>query len=566
MNPVKNDTSLSSRILPGKTDPHSVRTIPDNRKDSNLYQFDWVQFRILFRLFSRLDIRRGRDNKKKRRFSPLTISLFIYGCLGASMAGSLVHQTVFVYTLLTLSYAMVMAASAVILEMSQNLLYPEEAEVLLYRPIHSRTYFWAKLANLLFFVAIVTLALVIAPALIGLGLSDSRWYFPFVYLPVALLAGGFSAAFVSLIYSLLMRLLDEQKLKDVIAIFQVGLSFVLIFSFQMIPRMFLNGLDLTVINKAEWWLFLLPPGWFAGLVQVGLSGLDRVNLLLSLLALAGMGLLFIFGFRRYANLYLNTIRQEKPDGKKAGTRAKDSTRGPDSFLNPEQRAGYALTAAMMKRDRSVRMGTFAILGMPLAMLTIQVLEGNIQDPFSASFEFGVGQSGAVFMVFYFWLFQYLGYIYSFSRDWEASWIYDVAPIVSANRLLQGQRLMIFFRVVLPFTLLVVVVFGFLLPLESAIKHALFLSVAGLPAFSLGGLKVQAPPFSRERTHGGRLGRIWIMLMVLPIFGLVVWVQSFAYRSEILYWISLFGFGLFFVILEWANSSLAKRRKSWRTTT
>ncbi|HDQ43884.1 MAG TPA: hypothetical protein ENN17_00095 [bacterium] len=533
------------------------------KRKAEIFGVDPIQFRTLFRLFLTLDLRRGTTGSK-RRLPPVMLNLVIYAFLGLSLAGSIVRNaSPFLYALLTFAYAMFMAASAVILELSQTLVDPEEKDLLVFRPVRSRTYFAAKMANLLFYIGCVSLALSLFPALAGLALPGATWIYPLLYLPVALLSGIMTGACMAAIYATLMRILDTERLRDGIAFFQIGLTFVLIVAFQWIPRI---DPDLLSGEPAPW-VYGLPPAWFAGLLQVLRGEGGPVFLILGAAALSGSILLPAAGFRRISSGYLDLIRPQTEKIPAPSLREKKSERVHSHrwMADPERRAGYALTCRMLRRDRFVKMGAYPLFGIPLAFLFIAMQDGGFSDPFAPGAALGFRQSGMLFLFLFFFVCQSLIRNLTYARDWEAGWIYAVAPLASPGKLFQGVKLAVFIRLILPFLFVLFAVFATRMPLAHALKHILFLGAGGALAFSVGSFWVRDPPFSRERIPGDRLGRMLAPLLTLPVFVLLVRLQAFAYHDAEGYVIALASMAGLWIVLEWILYPRMRRIRPERET-
>ena len=517
-----------------------------------MFTIDTIQFKALFHLFLRLDLNRGRSGKGKNQFVRM---LIVYGILGGTLSGSLLNQTSpLAYTFIAFSYLMLMAASAVLIELGQELMMPEEFESLGYFPIQSRTYFSAKIANLLFYTGLISLALSIIPAGLGLLIPGADWRFPILFILGALTAGVFSAALMGLVMASLIRVMQAERLKNFISIFQVSLTVGLVFLFQLIPRASDAGTFLFNPSFTSW-MICVPSAWFAGLV-LKLSGqaatLPFIQLIIVLLI---AGFILISGLYRLGRYYLTGITSAMDSSESSNTKLKDKSEKPirtgSGWLrnHPEMQAGYTLTIHMLKRDRVVKLSVFPILGIALAFLIRAILEPNFINPF---IEQSMVHTDASFNLFFFFLFVTIPLILNlltYSRDWEAAWLYQTAPVHRPFRLIQGMQLAVLQMVMIPFFLLIGVIFSFKIPVSHAALHALFLSVSGLTCFSLIGVGMCHLPFSRERQQFSRLKRILMVLLAIPVMMCVRLLQHVAYADPAHYWTILVVLIGILIILE-----------------
>jgi len=159
------------------------------------------------------------------------------------------------------------------------------------------------------------------------------------------------------------------------------------------------------------------------------------------------------------------------------------------------------------------MTIFPILGISLAFLVRAVLEPQFIDPFVYISGFDTDISSNLFFYFLFAGIPLILTLLTYSRDWQAAWIYSTAPVHHPYRLIQGMRFAVLQFLLIPFFILMAVILSFKIPFGHAIQHALFLSISGLAVYSLLGIGMRFLPFSRERQQINRLKR----LMMLDLF-------------------------------------------------
>jgi len=151
----------------------------------DLLQVDYLQFRILLKTHIKLDFRSQQQkvttqvNTKKYRFF-LSLIFYLIPSLIISIF-CVERSNLFGFSFLAIALSMIFIALAIIIEFNEIILNPDDSEILAFRPISSQTYFWVKMANLLFYVTLIGLALNIPPAFVGLAFAETSWTFPIVY-------------------------------------------------------------------------------------------------------------------------------------------------------------------------------------------------------------------------------------------------------------------------------------------------------------------------------------------------------------------------------------------------
>ena len=151
--------------------------------------------------------------------------------------------------------------TSLISDFSSVLLDLRDKEILLSKPINNRTLNMAKVLHIFFYVFMITMA-IMGPALIVSLIKNGVLFF-LIFLMEIILIDLFLIVVTGLIYLLILRFFDGEKLKDIINYVQIGLTITLSAGYQLIGRIF-NFVDLNnieFINK--WWTYILSPVWFA---------------------------------------------------------------------------------------------------------------------------------------------------------------------------------------------------------------------------------------------------------------------------------------------------------------
>jgi hypothetical protein len=532
---------------------------------------DWDQFIALLVVSIRMDFRGHRSiGTTRRKVSPFVWSIIFYSIWGLALSGALISKaTPFLYSVLILTYSMAMMIFAVILEFGNTIISPDDTEVLAFRPIASRTYFLAKLSNLFFYVILVGLALCIGPSFLGLAVKGSNWSFPLVFIMVATVANLTASAFVILVYTGLLKIMPYERFKDLLAYIQTGFAFLIFFFYQLIPRIsgdfFRQNLEMS-----GQWLYVAPPAWYAGVVQLILGKGRPADIWLAVLAGVATVLLFGFSFRRISLQYVSQIAvlqsKKKTKQKQASSQVNSSrTKTGVPFLakilrHPETVAGYTLASTLLKRDRWVKMTLYPTLGFPLAFLVLAIIQKDITDPYTsqASSQFGMSYM-VVFFVFFMVYMMVMGVRYS--QEWEASWIFHAAPLASPGRFLRGVQWMLLTRLMIPFFLILGIIYGTQIPWIHALQHTFSLFILGLVVFATSLLMVKEYPFSKKREKGERTQQFSFLFILTPFFILVVILQLVVYRFFI-GWLAaqMILLGAFFIMQTWAVRRLNRRLK------
>jgi hypothetical protein len=425
----------------------------------------------------------------------------------------------FHYSLLFLAYSMLMIAFIVLSEFGVTIISPDDYVILGARPITSRTYFAVKLSNLLFYVFLIGSSLNIFPAVIGAFSDFADWRFPLIYFPVALWAGLFSAMLVVLLYGAVLRTVTYEKFKDVLVYIQVVFSFFVFFGYQLLLRA-MPYLEQGQHGGGRRVALLIPPGWFAGLVHVGLGQWERDYLLWAGWGVLMTGVLIGVGVRSFSLEYSQHLAQlHAVTAERRHLRRRVPLRVWERLMgnSPEERVAFSFVRQMLRRNRTLKLRLYPALGFPIAFLVIGILEKNLADPFLS----GSPVSSVVFFTALVGPLLVLNFhaLLPYSEEHTAAWLFRVAPVRDLSRFFAGAKKAFLVSILLPLSLITGGLFSMFWAPTHAFLHAavgfvlsyLFLGIVFL--FYRGGF-----PFSQEPAKMAQTRQVALAFLSMPLWG------------------------------------------------
>jgi hypothetical protein len=235
-------------------------------KISGMLGIDVHQYRVLLGLFSMLSDR--------LEFMGLTagiskaVGFYILGSLLLSLP-VLGNPSLPGYLLLMIGFSMFAILWILLMDAANSIMNPDEASVLAHQPIRGATYVAAKLTHILVVVAVIIPALNLIPAIAGLHLHGSRWFYPLTHLMAAYFAGLFIAFLVCGIYGWLFHFISPANLKNASLWLQL-IAFIVMPAFQQIAILAGAG-RLRIVGaflRSSW----MPWRWFVAMGLTGHSG------------------------------------------------------------------------------------------------------------------------------------------------------------------------------------------------------------------------------------------------------------------------------------------------------
>ena len=500
--------------------------------------------RTLQRLYLTLFLRgrgsRGLDKEKapKSVGAKLGLTLAMYALVGI-LALTFRHQPSFILSFYLHGMSLLFLGMFIAASAGEILFNQDEAEILLHRPVAPRTLLWAKVAVLTRVSLWLALAFNLTGLVMGTVGKNGSWLFLPVHLASTCLAALFCSGSVVLLYQLCLRCFGRERLDNLMTGAQVLLTVGMMAGSQMLPLVMRTMDSTTDALSGKWWLFLLPPAWFAGFDEVFTGRAAAQSWALAGIGVATTAAVLALAFGRMAGSYeegLQSLAESRPARPRDPAKRRLLDRlmevPPLSWLlrDPVVRASFRLTAAYLVRDRDAKLRVYPGLAPMLLMPMVFLVQGATDS----GGEFGIAFAGG-----------YLGLIplmamnlLQYSQNWQAADLYRLAPMPGPGPFIQGAIRAIALLLVAPALIGLALVVA-LLP--NGPQHAVMLlpGLIAIPVYALvPGAIEKAVPLSKpaEEAKSATRGVVMFFLMMsaLAIPGLALVANHFHG-----YWIFLF---------------------------
>ena len=489
---------------------------------------DRGQLRALFAAGIKLDLRASRSAHGRTKLPPLVIALIVYSFMGTLLATALVGQRdPFVYSLFTISAAMFMTGLVVVMEYGTAVVSPDDFQIIAHRPVSSKTYFWAKVGNLFFFVAATAGAMTLPAAVIG-GIFVGGPSFTPAYAVAALGSCLAMAGFAVLVYAVALRIWNYEKFTSAVTYVHTAATFVLVLGYIFLPRVLGGDIALLTVERGGW-VYAAPPAWFAGAVELASGRGGGQNVVLALMALTATFALGATAASTISLEYSPKLSELAASSGKAET-AVETTR-PAAFSRfglalcrtDAERAGFELMATYMRRDKKLRARILPAFGLPLAAYIAGLLTGELADPLAAS---GHGVGLQQILGFY---SMFVGFFFASgmvqSDQWKASWIFYAAPLENREELMTGARKLVIFRFLVPFFVILYALMSFAMPPSSAAAFVIVVFLLALITFALLSFTSPQLPLSQAMEKTRQARQIGLIAILGTFIGVLIAIQG-----------------------------------------
>lgn len=478
---------------------------------------DFDQWKALTLVALKLDFRQGRLGKSRsgetRQVALIVSQVIFYSVYGLFMAIVIwATRDLFLAGTVLMTYVMFMVGTTVLLEHNSVLTSPLDYPILGFRPITSRTYFAARLANALVYTTALTTVTTYLPA-VSLFLRHGALV-GFAGLAAFYACSFFTALTILFGYGWLMHVVGADTLKRALSYVQLVMSFMVYGGYMLMSRIVsMRALQSLSLPKSVWMVFV-PPTWFAAYLDVAAGTATLLEFVMAgLTILAFVGLAAGLGGRLSLG-YSDRLAAIAASSQKTSASRRESRPG-WWFRTGEARAISVLVRAQFRNDQRFRMGVLSILPMTLIYVFLGLRDGNLQDPFGGS------RGGTPFSLVTVAVLMFpaiLKQSLTYSEQFRASWIFFACPSDRISIIRSAKNVVVAYFLV-PYLLFVSTIYIVFIG-KSGIGHvAIHMALLGL----LSHLVLQSYvlldpelPFSRPTQTGRRSGAVLALMLVMGL--------------------------------------------------
>lgn len=380
-------------------------------------------------------------------------SLWVYGLMGVILIPLVLMGRNFLFQItLVMSIVLFMVMTSLISDFSSVLLDLRDRSIILTRPVDGRTLTAAKSLHVLGYLLMITGALTVPSVIAGLMRHGAA--FGLLYLWMIFWMDLLVIVMTAMMYLLVLRFFDGEKLRDIINYIQIALSIAMAVGYQLVGRMF-QFVDLQVTFQSAWWQFLLPPVWFGAIFEVILKG-SRDPLLVAMAALAAVvPVLAVLGYAKGMKGFERSLEKMEQRGSKGSPRLGLGHRL-SGWLCRSQEEGlfFRFTLNMIKTERDFKLRVYPSLGFSLIFPFIFILN-SLQG---SNWTEVTGSKAYLFIYFSAMMMPTILLMMKYSASHKGAWIYAATPVSDVASVYRGALKAMVFRLLTPVYLLLSAIF------------------------------------------------------------------------------------------------------------
>ncbi len=450
--------------------------------------------------------------------------LIIYSVLGGVMVLSLYRIPDLILQLsIFFSFLIVYEGTILLTEFTSVLFDERENQILLPRPVNSRTLLLVRLVHILVYMGNIAFALSMPFAIY---LAVNYGFLAILFMISALLCAWFTLLLSVGFYMTLSRFVCAERFKDVLNYFQIGLAIVIMASYQLIPN-FIDEANMEQLAfRSEWWSYFIPSVWFAGFTRfiagIGVGTDVYLALIVVLVTIAGSLVLI----RALAGGFTSIISEAGADSSKPARISK--VKSQKNWLSKlvsllcvsnVERTGWDLAMSHVRSDRKFKQQVLPMFVYSIIMVIV-FLRPSIND-FSAY----IAELGDSFKYVMFILAAYFGTVgisvLPYTDTPEAVWVYEVASTRNKFHIQSGAVKAMLFTFYLPLYLLYLVPIIWIWGVSVVPYIVIGASLSACLAIVSVRIQKNALPFTEARDMVNKGTYTLRMFLGMTIIGLII---------------------------------------------
>lgn len=503
---------------------------------------DYDKMRLILSMKLTLDCRKAstvmnnnkqKDDGKDKNF--FAFSLVMYAIMGVFIGAMTMMSFNMMYSF-SIAFGMFMffVLSIFISDFSSVLLDVRDKNIIGTKGIDNKTINAAKITHICYYIFLTSLALAWL-SIIGMFRYGIITGILFIF--EIIVTDIFMVVITALIYLVILRFFDGEKVKDIINFVQIGLTIVMSVGYQFLGRMF-NLVDMNIVYESKVWNLILPPMWFAApLYAINGGEMNSIIMVLTVLAFAVPAIsivLYIKNTSKFENLLSKlSIAKNNEKKNKTGIFCK---LGRCLCGNNEQKAAYDLSVSLMKKEREFKLKLYPSLGFSIIFPILFTFIFSDRENAGLS---NLPLSMSINIYWFIFMIPTIIMILQYSNNYKAAWIYKAAFISDMTNIYKGVYKGFIVNIILPLYLVESIIFVAGLGIRAIpvlIIAFIFLLVTFVIGHRIGKIKV---PFTEKFgvEQGGT--NILIVFMGMAIIGLGAALNYFVLSNMFL----LAGYGV-----------------------
>lgn len=460
---------------------------------------EYEKMRLIVNMKLTLDKRKNNSSENK---NSLMQSVILYLIIGL-VASRIIVMPLDIMTKMTILFALifVMLLTCFITDFSSVILDTYDRHIIGITDVKSITLNMAKIVHIVIYISIMSLSISAFSILMILMVYNIG--FCLLFILCMILMDFLLIMMTSVIYYLLIKIFKGEKLKDVLNLFQIFMILVFSIMYYLITSS-LSDIQINYTFSIKAYDLFIPFMWFASLFCVAFYGkIETLYIIMSILGIIVPILSILIYIKLTPAFERNLEKLEQVSYNEKDSKTKKSfvsKLGDKICKNNEEKSFFEFIYTNLSRDREFKTRVYPTLAsgiiMPLILLFVTYDRSMSIMEYLKSLSTTNNFLNIYLAVI---LLQNCILLLKYSKEYEASFIYDVLPISKKRNIYSAEFKVIIIKLFIPVFLIIGV--PYLILFKAKFIVHLLIAFMSTIFISMGTFKVNSKslPFSEDYT-------------------------------------------------------------------
>ena len=458
---------------------------------------EYEKMRLIVNMKLTLDKRKNNSSENK---NSLMQSVILYLIIGF-VASRIIVMPLDIMTKMTVLFALifVMLLTCFITDFSSVILDTYDRHIIGITDVKSITLNMAKIVHIIIYISIMSFS--ISAFSILMILMAYNIGFCLLFILCMILMDFLLIMMTSVIYYLLIKIFKGEKLKDVLNLFQIFMILVFSIMYYLITSS-LSDIQINYTFSIKAYDLFIPFMWFASLFCVAFYGkIETLYIIMSILGII-VPILSIFIYIKLTPAFernLEKLEQVSYNEKDSKTKKSFVSKLGDKICkNNEEKSFFEFIYTNLSRDREFKTRVYPTLAsgiiMPLVLLIVTYDRSMSIMEYLKSLSTTNNFLNIYLAVI---LLQNCILLLKYSKEYEASFIYDVLPISKKKNIYSAEFKVIIIKLFVP--VFIIIGIPYLILFKAKFIVHLLIAFVSTIFISMGTFRVndKSLPFSED---------------------------------------------------------------------
>ena len=458
---------------------------------------EYEKMRLIVNMKLTLDKRKNNSSENK---NSLMQSVILYLIIGL-VASRIIVMPLDIMTKMTILFSLifVMLLTCFITDFSSVILDTYDRHIIGITDIKSITLNMAKIVHIVIYISIMSLSISAFSILMILMVYNIG--FCLLFILCMILMDFLLIMMTSVIYYLLIKIFKGEKLKDVLNLFQIFMILVFSIMYYLITSS-LSDIQINYTFSIKAYDLFIPFMWFASLFCVAFYGkIETLYIIMSILGIIVPILSILIYIKLTPAFERNLEKLEQVSYNEKDSKAKKSfvsKLGDKICKNNEEKSFFEFIYTNLSRDREFKTRVYPTLAsgiiMPLVLLIVTYDRSMSIMEYLKSLSTTNNFLNIYLAVI---LLQNCILLLKYSKEYEASFIYDVLPISKKKNIYSAEFKVIIIKLFVP--VFIIIGIPYLILFKAKFIVHLLIAFVSTIFISMGTFRVndKSLPFSED---------------------------------------------------------------------